>query len=746
MSSFVLNESERTTLCKGLKFCPTPDNFDNITNKNDTSQFCRKLRLTEFFHGIDNNDSSIVKGKSNFTPTNGRNDFLDSVVGSIKNLPQPKKKTTFNNYNITYEERKALDSLRQREDLIIKEADKGSSVVIMDRSFYITQAEIILNDSSAYQQIGADDDHKLMKKICRLADNYKSELTENEVKFITNFEYKTSNLYCLPKVHKSILIKQAIEEQQSELVTVRFPCDLQMRPIVAGPACPTHRLSNLLDVVLRPLVQGVTSNVRDTMDLLDKLPPKIDEDFQFAIFDVENLYGNISHSLGLRAIQFWLQTTPLENSRISNNFILEALRLILENNNFFFNGNFYRQLRGTAMGTKVAPVYATLTLGYLEKFLYSSINSKYGNNMYNFFINNYYRFLDDVLLIFDSNILNVSDLSEIMNNLDPDMNFKLESSGRTINFLDIEISAENGCVVTDIFYKPTDSKQYLDFHSHHPRHVKIALPYNLSRRICTIVSDRELRKKRLLEMKQCLVRCRYPKELIDDGIKRALQIDRSELIKPKLKEPEGAINSSSIVHVSTYSSNFHNNDNLIKNLFQQLTENKSTAKIFNNKRLLLAKRQPPNLKSLLTGARLTDIDCGGVFKCNSPRCQLCDIIITGSSIVFHPNNFKFSIKCNMTCNSKNCLYVVECQGCKQMYIGETNNLRLRTNLHRDHSNKNIGLGVSRHIFSCTRTISSQKFHIMPFYKMSSDDSVKRRTMEEYFIKKLKPQLNNLPIM
>ena len=52
--------------------------------------------------------------------------------------------------------------------------------------------------------------------------------------------------------------------------------------------------------------------------------------------------------------------------------------------------------------------------------------------MCNFFINDYHRLLDDVLLIFDSYILNVFDLWEILNNLDPDMNFKLESPERLI--------------------------------------------------------------------------------------------------------------------------------------------------------------------------------------------------------------------------------------------------------------------------------------------------------------------------
>jgi hypothetical protein len=41
-------------------------------------------------------------------------------------------------------------------------------------------------------------------------------------------------------------------------------------------------------------------------------------------------------------------------------YILETVKIILERNVFYFDGKFYRQKRGTAMGTKMAPTYATL--------------------------------------------------------------------------------------------------------------------------------------------------------------------------------------------------------------------------------------------------------------------------------------------------------------------------------------------------------------------------------------------------
>ena len=101
----------------------------------------------------------------------------------------------------------------------------------------------------------------------------------------------------------------------------------------------------------------------------------------------------------------------------------------------------------------------------------------------------------------------------------------------------------------------------------------------------------------------------------------------------------------------------------------------------------------------------------------------------------------------MTSDTLNCIYAIKCQGCEKMYIGETNNLRLRTNVHRDHASKNMGLSVSRHIYECTKAKPSDKnfknvkFLIMPFYKLQSDDVATRRGMEKYFINKFSPALN-----
>jgi hypothetical protein len=54
------------------------------------------------------------------------------------------------------EERTVLQSLRSNEDIIIKPADKGSSVVFMDKSAYIREAERQLSDDWFYSKSEKD--------------------------------------------------------------------------------------------------------------------------------------------------------------------------------------------------------------------------------------------------------------------------------------------------------------------------------------------------------------------------------------------------------------------------------------------------------------------------------------------------------------------------------------------------------------------------------------------------------------
>ena len=144
---------------------------------------------------------------------------------------------------------------------------------------------------------------------------------------------------------------------------LKDPEDLTFRPIVAGPVCETHRLSDLIDILLKLFIKHVDtcSYVRDDVDFLNYIPKSIPENTVMVSFDVTSLNTNISHKLGLEAIKYWLDKFPhLIHGRFNKDFIMEGIKTILEHNNCEFNEQFYNQVKGTAMGTKFAPTYATL--------------------------------------------------------------------------------------------------------------------------------------------------------------------------------------------------------------------------------------------------------------------------------------------------------------------------------------------------------------------------------------------------
>lgn len=53
--------------------------------------------------------------------------------------------------------------------------------------------------------------------------------------------------------------------------------------------------------------------------------------------------------------------------RLSNAFILQRVKAVLDNNNFTFNGRFYKQLKGTTMGTKFALIWC-LDIGITAEY------------------------------------------------------------------------------------------------------------------------------------------------------------------------------------------------------------------------------------------------------------------------------------------------------------------------------------------------------------------------------------------
>ena len=254
------------------------------------------------------------------------------------------------------------------------------------------------------------------------------------------------------------------------------------------------------------------------------------------------------------------------------------------------------------------------------------------------------------------------------------------------------------------------------------------------------MSDREVRKKRLDELRTYLKQRGYPDGIINTGIKQATNIPLESLRSTKTPTNETDV----LTFVHTHNPRHPNVSEFIKHCLTDLNSSERMEMVMKDTKNISAKRQAPNLKNLLTRAKFyPDINNGGVTKCKNNRCLLCkDHLIQSTDYTFRPKMINFNIKKPLSCKSENVLYVLECNSCHKQYIGETSCFRSRINLHKSHIKNlpNESLFVSKHIANCAKNLQN-KFSCMPFYEMPNGDKEERLIKEQHFINKFKPELN-----
>ena len=396
------------------------------------------------------------------------------------------------------------------------------------------------------------------------------------------------------------------------------------------------------------------------------------------------------------------------------------------------------------MGSKVAPTYATLVLGFLEQKLYSKTLERFGEEAAEYIHNNWHRFLDDCFIIWLSRLGNIVEFTDILNELHPDFQFVEAHHPSAIPMLDVMVKKlSDGKIVTDIFHKATDTRRYLPYNSCHPGHTRRNIPYSLARRVAMIVSDKWMRDTRLKELRNDLIKCNYPKNLIEDAILKFRDTDSETLRIPSNKEPEKLL-----TFVNTFNPANPKMFPIIKQSLPMLSRSQTMNRVLTKNKIIESCRQPKNLKRLLTKSEFQssqgeNLVANKVMKCKHNNCGLCNQIIEGESYTFRNANLTFKVKYNMNCTTPSVIYCLECANCGKYYIGQTGGpLQKRMTLHRQHirHERYRILHVSQHIAECAGQKNPQ-FKVFPFYKCINMNESQREAKEQYFIKKLKPQLN-----
>ena len=123
------------------------------------------------------------------------------------------------------------------------------------------------------------------------------------------------------------------------------------------------------------------------------------------------------------------------------------------------------------------------------------------------------RYIDDIFFMWTESEDEFEGFLQRLNAFHPNLKFTHDKSKVSINFLDVTVSINGEEFETDLYCKPTDCHQFLEFNSAHPIHNKKSTVYSQGLGI-----------KRLCYKKSTFGswfgKRGYPKELVDNQIRR----------------------------------------------------------------------------------------------------------------------------------------------------------------------------------------------------------------------------------
>ena len=211
LSSKKLTKQQLSLLGKGLKFIPTKKNIDFTQLLTDLKTWERRMRLREYFFDNESNNESfdtqekITIGKSKtWTPEEGRDKWLDEYIRQVKEDVIRGLKRNFSS-NITRAEEKAMKELLTDQSIVIRPADKGSGIVIMDTDKYVDQVEKEMINSTSYCEVKDDKSKQITNKIKKLINEMhkKGSISSELRQYLLPTQITSGKLQANPKIHKN---------------------------------------------------------------------------------------------------------------------------------------------------------------------------------------------------------------------------------------------------------------------------------------------------------------------------------------------------------------------------------------------------------------------------------------------------------------------------------------------------------------------------------------------------------------
>ena len=277
----------------------------------------------EYIASIENACSQLRQGE------------VEELRGEIKTILKMIKPSKS---NINIEERRALAELRKDKSKIILTADKGVSLVVMDREEYVRKAHALL-DQPEYKSIPNDPTTRYKNKLISILKSIKAEGGINEVTYRRFYPTGASSpkFYGLLKIHKQRML---------------------LRPIVSSIGAVTYQSAKELSKILKPLVRKSPHHVHNNEDFLQHLKGiQLGPDEVIISYDVKALFTSVPIQPALTIIEKLLEEDHRlqERTSMTDKNIICLLEFCLRSTYFPFQNQYYEQVEGAALGLSHQP-------------------------------------------------------------------------------------------------------------------------------------------------------------------------------------------------------------------------------------------------------------------------------------------------------------------------------------------------------------------------------------------------------
>ena len=647
------------------------------------------------------------------------NELLQKLPGTGKgDLILPGQK------NVTKDEITALNNLKNNHSIVVKKADKGGAIVVLDRECYIREAERQLSNPKYYCKINEPiylhNIDKINSILRRLHEGKHISGKQLQYLLADKESSRPRIFYLLPKIHKN---------KDSWPQPGRMP---EGRPVVSDCSSESYRVCEYIDSFLSPLSILHPAYLKDTYDFIDKVRDRsVPEDCLLVTADISSLYTNINLDRVLEIVRQNFIKYPDESRPVKE--ILELLEITLKNNDFEFNGQFYLQIHGTPMGKLYSPSLANL---YLQYFDHMAMNGFRVKPAY------YGRYLDDLFIIWVGSVEDLKEYNIFLNGLIPDIKLTFNYDSNSVDYLDTtiyKVRADGSTTLkSKVFFKETDAHQLLHTESFHPKHTtrgilksqllrfkRISSTFEDYAESCKILFEallgRGYSSSRLRKMKREIWRNPYTpkdKSKTQDNNLLPIVLRYNQFGNKVINLWKNIIRGNDYFKdcrlVSAYSKNKSIADHLIRSkLHRTGTETGSLTHNFTST------EGPP-----------------GFFTCGSKRCMTCTHHASSSkSFTSTTTGQTFLVSGNVNCGSRNIIYLVTCNKCKLQYVGETGReLRQRVVDHRSaiRTHKNTPVGV--HFNEIGHSMLD--FSVTAIEKLTDNTPLARKQREEFWQRRL----------